>query len=254
MILNRLGNKTKVASKITPFFPAHSLYVEPFFGAGGMFFSKPKAKYNILNDKDEDVFNLFNVLRNNKQGLYEAIYQMPIHERLWQHWRVNKEIEPINQAVRFLFLSNFGYMGKSETLRYCNGNQKKLLLEYIDITFKKIWDCEFMCFDFMEVFNRIPKDDILDYKNTFIYCDPPYLETTNNYQHSFTEEDSFNLFEALTKNGFKFAMSEFNHPFIMEQGRSRGLEITNIGERLNMKNRRNEILITNYSTHTLFNL
>lgn len=254
MILNRLGNKTKVANKIIPFFPSHNLYVEPFFGAGGMFFSKQKAKYNILNDKDEDVFNLFNVLRNKKQELYDAIYQMPIHEKLWHYWRKNKEIDPVNASVRFLFLSNFGYMGKSETLRYCNGNQKKLLLEYIDVTYKKIWDCEFMCFDFLEVFNRIPKEDARDFNNTFIYCDPPYLDTTNNYQHSFTEEDSFNLFDSLCKYNFKFAVSEFNHPFIIEQSKDRGLYITNIGERVNMKNRRNEILVTNYSTNTLFNI
>ncbi|HBZ37548.1 MAG TPA: restriction endonuclease subunit M, partial [Balneola sp.] len=41
MILTRLGNKRALADKIIPFFPKHELYIEPFFGAGGMFFSKP---------------------------------------------------------------------------------------------------------------------------------------------------------------------------------------------------------------------
>jgi DNA adenine methylase len=50
MILRRLGNKSKIASEIYRHFPPHRTYVEPFFGAGGMFFNKPKAKYNILND------------------------------------------------------------------------------------------------------------------------------------------------------------------------------------------------------------
>ena len=34
------------------------IYIEPFFGAGGMFFNKRKAKYNVLNDLDSEIFNL----------------------------------------------------------------------------------------------------------------------------------------------------------------------------------------------------
>ena len=59
MILRRLGNKKKIAKEIQKYFPPHKIYIEPFFGAGGMFFNKHKAKYNIVNDLDSDVFNLF---------------------------------------------------------------------------------------------------------------------------------------------------------------------------------------------------
>ena len=48
MILRRLGNKKKIAEQIQGYFPEHKIYIEPFFGAGGMFFYKPKVKYNIL--------------------------------------------------------------------------------------------------------------------------------------------------------------------------------------------------------------
>ena len=51
MILRRLGNKQAIAQDIIKYFPAHKIYVEPFFGAGGMFFQKPKAKFNMVNDK-----------------------------------------------------------------------------------------------------------------------------------------------------------------------------------------------------------
>ena len=37
MILKRIGNKTKIANLIYSFFPKHTTYVEPFFGAGGLF-------------------------------------------------------------------------------------------------------------------------------------------------------------------------------------------------------------------------
>lgn len=73
MILRRLGNKQAIAEKIIPYFPAHKIYIEPFFGAGGMFFNKPKAKYNIVNDLDSDVFNLFDIILNRKDGLKKCL-------------------------------------------------------------------------------------------------------------------------------------------------------------------------------------
>ena len=42
-------------------------------------------------------------------------------------------------------------------------------------------------------------------------------------------------------------MSEFEHPFIIEQAKqTKGSNIIKIGERNNLKNRKVEILITNY--------
>jgi DNA adenine methylase len=43
-----------------------------------------------------------------------------------------------------------------------------------------------------------------------------------------------------------FAMSEFDNDFILNQAKERGLNVITIGERNNIKNRRTEILITNY--------
>ena len=73
MILRRLGNKKKIAKKIQAYFPPHKIYIEPFFGAGGMFFNKPKAKYNIVNDLDSDVFNLFQCRYEPKRRIRKGV-------------------------------------------------------------------------------------------------------------------------------------------------------------------------------------
>ena len=103
MILRRIGNKSRIADKIIPFLPDHKIYIEPFFGAGGMFFNKQKSQYNIINDLDSDVFNLFMVVSNQKQELINAFKLMPISDDLFQYWRVNLETDPIKKAIRFLF-------------------------------------------------------------------------------------------------------------------------------------------------------
>lgn len=257
MILRRLGNKSAIADKIIPYFPAHKIYIEPFFGAGGMFFNKPKVKYNIVNDLDSDVFNLFQVVSNQKTELEEMLYTMPLHTDLLEFWKENKETEPIKKALRFLFLSNLTFLGIGTNLKFgTNRNDKKLLYEnLLMFTNKTLFDVQFMNKDFRVFFNSIEFDDrgSSGTAESFIYTDPPYLGTIDNYSQSFTESDSNDLFDCLSKTGCKWAMSEFDHPFILQQAKERKLNVHIIGERQNLKNRRTEILVTNYlNAPTLF--
>ena len=248
MILRRLGSKLKIAKKIQTHFPKHKVYVEPFFGAGGMFFNKPKAKYNIVNDLDSDVFNLFQVVMNQKEELEKAFYIMPIHSDLLEYWKKNEETEPIKKALRFLFLSNLTFMGAGASIQAGLGNTKESFYKMINPTFEMINDVKFFNKDFRKFFSCLAigeKNDI-NPNEAFIYSDSPYLDTDDNYSHSFTEQDSFDLFEANQKTGCKWAMSEFNNPFILDQAKERGLNVITIGERQNLKNRRIEILVTNY--------
>jgi DNA adenine methylase len=256
MILRRLGNKQAIAHKIIPYFPPHKIYIEPFFGAGGMFFNKPKAKYNIVNDLDSDVFNLFQVVMNQKEELKQAFYMMPIHSDLLEYWKKNKETDPIKKALRFLLLSNFTFMGTGTALIFTSADSKGQLMKMLDETNKMIFGVQFDNDDFRRFLKKpnFTKGD--NFRNeSFIYADPPYLGTTDNYNNSFTEQDSIDLFDTLQATGCKFAMSEFNHPFILQQAKERGLNVHIIGERRNLKNRRTEILVTNYKNNpTLFDV
>ena len=255
MILRRLGNKKKIAHEIIQHFPDHKIYIEPFFGAGGMFFNKPKAKYNIVNDLDSDVFNLFQVVMNQKEELEAAFYIMPIHSDLLDYWKKNKETEPIKKALRFLFLSNLTYMGKMDCLLYAPRDQsKKFFQKNIDRTFDLLHEVKLNNDDFRKFFKNIRWNDI-DYgkpsferETAFVYSDSPYLNSTDTYSDSDTwkQSDSLDLFYSLQQSGCKYAMSEFNNPFIIDQAKQRGLNVIIIGERQNLKNRRTEILVTNY--------
>lgn len=250
MILRRLGNKSAIAKEIQQHFPPHKIYIEPFFGAGGMFFNKPKAKYNIVNDLDSDVFNLFMVVMNQKDELEKVFYQMPIHSDLLEYWKKNEEVEPIKKALRFLFLSNFTYLGKQDTLRSNPDNSKKVLLRNLEKTYDVLSDVQFFNKDFRKFINSLSLDSekrILT-KDTFIYSDSPYLNTVDTYSDSETwvDKDCVDLFDCLQKSECKFAYSEFNNPFILNQAKERNLNVLIIGERQNLKNSRIEILVTNY--------
>tara|TARA_R110000824_G_scaffold20120_2_gene76410 strand:+ start:65 stop:835 length:771 start_codon:yes stop_codon:yes gene_type:complete len=247
MILRRLGNKSKIAEEIQKHFPAHKIYIEPFFGAGGMFFNKPKVDCNIMNDLDSDVFNLFNVLSTRKDELEELFLIVPKHQDLLNHWKENQETDEIRKALRFLFLSNYTFLGKQDTLKLNSRNDVKSLYKGISETSKMIYEVQFANMDFRKFLKSISIES-KELIKTFIYCDSPYLNTVDTYSDSDTwiERDTEDLFNILEEKGCKFAMSEFDHPFIIEQAEKRGLNIIIIGERQNLKNRRTEVLITNY--------
>lgn len=246
-LLRRLGDKQGVASLILPYFPAHDIYIEPFFGAGGMFLSKPRARHNFLNDNDEEVFNLYMVVLNDRERLRFELSRMPVHQSLWKYWKTEIPADPVMKAVRFLFYSNFGYMGKDNTLHHSDVDPRSMALEEIERI--DLGNCHFTCGDFEAAIRSIVLRDALAWENrAFTYCDPPYLGQQHNYEKgdAWNEGELSRLLDVLEWRGYKYAVSEFDNQVVLEMARSRGLHVTVIGERQNMKNRRTEILVTNY--------
>ena len=259
MLLNRRGNKRKVSKEIQKYFPPHLVYIEPFFGAGGMFFNKPRARYNLVNDLDSEVYNLFNLLMQNKQELIDYLEILPLHADLKTHWKKNTEQEPVKKAARFLFLSNFLTPVTSDFARDGFKNSKSVTLEGIYKTeeFLKKTNIRFWNEDFKDFINRLDtRFEVADKQaySYFIYCDPPYVNTSDNYSNSFKEQDFIDLLDCLEKKCGRmvnYAVSEFASDFVIEEVKRRELNIIEIGERYALKKRSTEILITNYDNFQL---
>lgn len=249
MILTRPGNKRRIIKKLVKHFPAHKMRIELFFGAGGSFFYLPKPKYSILNDFDDDVVNLYLVIQKRKEDLRREIEILPISESLVNHWKKNTETDPVLKAVRFLLLSNFTYLGKGDTLRVGLDNAKESILKNLDATFDYLRNCKIVSRDFRDVLKMISFSKKLnDKQHCFVYLDPIYFETEYFYKvPNWTFKDTIDCLELMITCGIKCAMSEFNHPMVIAEAKKRGLNVITIGERKNIKNRKIEILITNYS-------
>lgn len=244
--LHRIGNKRKILPELLQCFPRDiSMFIDVFMGSGTISLAMVnRCKYVIANDKDDDIFNLFLVVKERKDELCEALIRMPQHYSLLQYWRKHTENDPVFKAVRFLLLSNFCSYGKQETLQFGALNTKDNILSNIERYFEKISRIQFMSCDFRNILNNILK--IQDDKNCFLYSDPPYLDTTNNYQHGFTEQDAADLFTMNVKSGRRFAISEFAHPIILCLAKQHNLIVTTLKNVKTIGKRNNEILITNY--------
>lgn len=246
--------------KLYKYFPNHKVRIITFWGAGGDYFAMPKPKHCIANDLDSNVFNLFKIVKDRKEELSAAFSKMPISVDLFEYWKINLETDPLQKALRFLFLSNFSLLGKMDTLKFTPRDETKdMFFKYIDRTFEFIKNVKFNNCDFRKFLQTINFIDVdfgkpsgeRDY--TFIYNDSPYLGTTDTYENSekWNEKDVCDLMDENIKTGCKFAISEFDHPFVIAQAKIRKLNIIEIGERLNIKNRRIEILITNYEQEVM---
>ena len=253
MVLTRLGNKKSIAGDLYRYFPPHRMRITLFFGAGGEFFSTPRAKYNIINDLDDDVTNLFLVISERTEELIEAVEYMPIAASLLKQWRADVPTDPILKAVRFLLLSNFTYLGKGDTIRYGVGMEKEKLIPRIKKTFLSLGDSRIMNEDFRNVIGKISfSPTVITKDDAFVYLDPVYLDTSHYYRvPDWKEEDTYDCFEIMSNEGIKAAMSEFDHPFILSEAKRRGFNVIPLGSRRNIKNHRTELLITNYRPQSL---
>ncbi len=262
MILSRLGNKSAIADKIIQYFPSHKIYIEPFFGAGGMFFNKPKVQYNIVNDIDSDVFNLFMVVRNQKDELEKAFFEMPIHSDLLEYWKANKETDSIRRALRFLLISNFTFNGGGSTIVFGASSSRSTsykndFYDKLNQCNRLLFDVQFTNYDFRNIFTSISLDDRSREKDkSFIYADKPYkTDRYDIYDNGlWTAQDDIDLLDVLDSTNIKYAVSEFEGSHFEKLALEKGLNKIIIDEHQNLKNRRVEILLCNYQIEgKLFN-
>ena len=248
MILTRIGNKRRIAKQLHQHFLPHRMRIEFFFGAGGSFFYLPIPKFSILNDADADVTNLYLVLLDRKEELKQQIEILPISESLIKYWIKNKETDPLRKAIRFLLLSNFTYMGKSDTLRLGIDHSKRNLIKRLEPTFRMLQNSKITNVDFRQVLSKISFHEDVTPKNAcFNYLDPVYLGTEHNYKvDKWTIKDTEDCFKIMQNSGINSAMSEFDVEPVLDFASDYNMNVIYLKERRNLKNKRQEILITNY--------
>ena len=76
-VLRYPGSKWRLAKHLCVYIPEHHSYLEPYFGSGAVFFTKPPSAIETINDLDLDVVNLFSCLRNDPNKLASMIYATP---------------------------------------------------------------------------------------------------------------------------------------------------------------------------------
>lgn len=177
----RYGGKTKLAPRIVPHLPRARLYVEPFFGGGGLFFAIPPGTYpgEIVNDIDHDVVNFFAQLRAHPAELRRLLEATP-HSRE-EFRRAGEPAEDLLERARRFFVrarQSFAGVGRhwsrlqpDDPLPFRPYAADRAILSLEDFA-HRMRHVAIECTDGIGL--------VLCYArpNVALYIDPPYLPTT----------------------------------------------------------------------------
>jgi site-specific DNA-adenine methylase len=263
--LRTLGNKAKLMPLLVNYFPnGISVFIDMFARSLECSFYMikhfPKIKV-FASDNDSNVSNLWNLIFNeniqqrNKDvsQLLELIECTGINQNVWELCKENKFETNIYKAFSFLYLSNFGYMGKPETLLHdTQDNGIEILIKSIKDILKFYADkITFIHPDFIDI--SLPmRDRMKQYYNQFVFCDPPYLNKGNNYEDKDWNEIKLRaLIEKNIKSGLKFGICEFWNNETDKIFNEYNLNINLVSERVNLKTRDTGIFATNYKPEKL---
>lgn len=109
-VLRYHGGKWRLAPWIISFFPPHRVYVEPFGGAASVLVRKPRVYAEVYNDLDDEIVNLFRVLRDQGEALGHLIELTP-YARLEFDESFSLVKDPVERARRTVVRSFMGFGG-----------------------------------------------------------------------------------------------------------------------------------------------
>ena len=212
------GGKFYARKLILQHIPSHNLYVEPFAGGASIFFAKPKANQNWLNDADEELVNVYFHIRDYVEELIRFLDGIPATKELHSYYK--NEFDPKNdleRAGRWYYLNRTSYSGimKSANCYWGYGPKYSMRPENcprnLHRTSKKLQDVRITNWDFKEVIEKAED-------GSFLFTDPPYFNADQDkfYNVSFSKEDHFRLAKLLRehKNRIKFLITYDNSPEI----------------------------------------
>lgn len=191
-IIGYMGGKYKMSKQIISYMADHKVYVEPFFGSGGVFFNKKyKDVSNVnnyieaINDLNFDVTNFFEQLRDNYESMVDKLefyeYSDYAMKTMSPSIDGNKyhSADNITKACMFFRVVNSSFggdyqgmdkigFGKTRSIP-SHVENKKNFIKYFANRLKKAY-IHNRSYDFM-----IKSYDSPD---TLFYLDPPYFGCT----------------------------------------------------------------------------
>lgn len=231
-------------------------YIEVFGGGAWVLFAKPPGNdFEVYNDFNALLVNLFRCVRDRPQELIEAL-RFVLNSRedfalIKESLSRCEEMDDVRRASYFYQLIRYSYASGLTSF----GSQPHDMwsnFPLIEQASRRLAKVVIENKDFESLVRQY------DRPVSFFYCDPPYFETEGYYQNvgegGFRREDHIRLHDALLSIGGKFLLSYNDCDFIRELYRHDGVYIEATTRLNNIKQRYDggcefaELFISNYDT------
>lgn len=224
-VLKYPGGKGNIVGELVKLIPEHKTYLEPYFGAGTLFFTKEPSKIETINDIDGDIINLFLVIQKHPKELAARVLATPYSRDIYNNANKKNVLKSqdknnIDRAMDLLIRCWMGFGNRGAS---CNVGFKT------DVSGREsmyaLWDWYKLPERVIETAERLRKVQIENrsavqliraYNNedTFMYLDPPYLFETrisgNQYTHEMTDKDHEELLDLILQSKANIMISGYD--------------------------------------------
>lgn len=220
MVLRYPGAKWRIADWIISHMPQHKSYVEPFFGSGAVLFNKPQSAIETANDLDDDVTNLFEIIRSDAEKLAQDVYDTPFSRVDYEAAYSTEAKNSLEKARLFLIRcwQGYGYRTTGKKVgwrRDICGREAAYALQNWNRLPKWILDVQNRLKE-VQIEKRPALEVIESFNNpaVLIYCDPPYplkSRTGKQYKYEMTDHDHIELLNLLLKHKGHAMISSYSN-------------------------------------------
>lgn len=155
-------------------------YFEPFLGGGAIFWAL-NPKRAILSDVNDELTNTYFQIRDNLNLVLSGLQQLRISKSCFARIRTLDSGDPIQRAIRFIYLNRTAFNGLYRVNRDgcfnvpfgCKPGTKIYETRIFEAASWSLQGAELISGDFDEVLQDARSNDL-------IYCDPPYTVRHDN--------------------------------------------------------------------------
>lgn len=237
-LISYYGGKQRIASKILPYFPKHTVYVEPFAGGAALLFAKPNfivsnscCYREVLNDKNDLLINLYRVAIEKPKELglkiQATLYSQSDHREATKITKNPTDYDDVTKAWAFYVNISQSFangLNKGWGTSVCSQNgavtwrNKQLQLPEILNRLKNVY---ISCEDAIRCIKR------WDSQQTLFYCDPPYPNTEQGHYLGYFIDDFKLLCDTLDNIQGSYVLSNYTQN-IQPQSAQQRIEIETV--------------------------
>jgi DNA adenine methylase len=231
----RMGGKSLLAKKIIGYFPDtedYDLYVEPFVGAGNIFFRTVPEEgiKEIINDKDQRVYRVLKGLQEDSQKVNKGIKRGIVSKEYFEHIKGSKKPADIIMTIKSSFLSQGNTYASPRPIK----------TDYNEFFEDRLKGVTILNDDFSNVIKKY------DSPRTLFYLDPPYESLRKkDYPDYCTPEDVYKACKSI--KGF-FVLSYNDSSNIRRLFKEfKIIELKTLYNHMSHNQTKQELLILNYN-------
>ena len=252
------GGKQQLVKPILSLIPEHSIYVEPFFGGGAVYWAKEPVKCEVVNDVNMNIVNFYEVLKHDYFALRKLV-ESTLHSRdtykkamiIYDSPWLFPEY-PVLRAWAFWVVTNQGFSCRIGTWGYDRDKRARTIQNKIDAFQDDLSDrMRYTQIECNEAHKVITSRDS---EQTFFYVDPPYIDSNQGHYGGYTHEHYKRDLDVLANVEGKFLLSSYPSDILSEYVAMHNWYSLTIekplsagnGANTSTRNRKIEVLTANY--------